>query len=83
MQTTKPELIAEYRQRGWWSDTRITDLFDAAVRSEPTRLAVVDAHNRPLLTGAPALRLADNCVVQGLESDAKRVETARAAGLAF
>lgn len=26
-----------------------------------------------------ALRLADNCVVQGLESDAKRVETARAA----
>ncbi len=57
MQTTKPELIAAYRQRGWWSDTRITDLFDAAVRSEPTRLAVVDAHNRLLLTGAPALRL--------------------------
>ncbi len=57
MQTTKPELIAAYRQRGWWSDTKITDLFDAAVRSEPTRLAVVDAHNRPLLTGAPALRL--------------------------
>lgn len=57
MQTTKPDLIAAYRQRGWWSDTRITDLFDAAVRSEPTRLAVVDAHNRPLLTGAPALRL--------------------------
>jgi acyl-CoA synthetase (AMP-forming)/AMP-acid ligase II len=57
MQTTKPELIAAYRQRGWWSDTRITDLFNAAVRSEPTRLAVVDAHNRPLLTGAPALRL--------------------------
>ena len=26
-----------------------------------------------------ALRLADNCVVQGLEADAKRVETARAA----
>ncbi|MHC4399475.1 MAG: hypothetical protein ACYTG0_07335, partial [Planctomycetota bacterium] len=26
-----------------------------------------------------ALRLADNCVVQGLQSDAKRVETARAA----
>ena len=57
MQTTKPELIAAYRQRGWWSDTRITDLCDAAVRSEPARLAVVDAHNRPLLTGAPALRL--------------------------
>jgi acyl-CoA synthetase (AMP-forming)/AMP-acid ligase II len=57
MQTTKPELIAAYRQRGWWSDTRITDLFDASVRAEPTRLAVVDAHNRSLLTGAPALRL--------------------------
>jgi acyl-CoA synthetase (AMP-forming)/AMP-acid ligase II len=57
MRTSKPELIAAYRQRGWWSDTRITDLFDLAVRSEPTRLAVVDAHNRPLLTGAPALRL--------------------------
>jgi len=27
----------------------------------------------------PALRLADNCVVQGLEADAERVETARAA----
>ena len=26
-----------------------------------------------------ALRLADNCIVQGLETDAKRVETARAA----
>ena len=57
MQTTKPELIAAYRQRGWWSDTRITDLFDAAARAKPTRLAVVDAPNRPRLMGAPALRL--------------------------
>lgn len=57
MQTTSPEKIAQYRQRGWWTDTRIPDLFDAAVRSNPSGLAVVDAPNREQLTGMPALRL--------------------------
>ncbi|MBM4218222.1 MAG: acyl--CoA ligase [Gammaproteobacteria bacterium] len=57
MRTTKLELIAEYRARGWWSDTRIPDLFDDAVRSNPHGSAVVDAPNREQLTGMPALRL--------------------------
>ena len=35
MRTTREELVREYRRLGWWSDTRITDLFDAAVRSAP------------------------------------------------
>ncbi len=57
MRTTKPELIAEYRQRSWWTDTRIPDLFDAALRANPVGLAVVDAPNRELLTGALVLRM--------------------------
>ena len=57
MRTTPPALIEEYRRRGWWSDTRITDLFDAAVRSNPHRLAVVDPPNRTALVGGDALRL--------------------------
>ena len=57
MQTTPPQLLSEYRRRGWWSETRIPDLFDASARANPARLAVADAPNRTTLTGAPALRL--------------------------
>lgn len=57
MRTTSPALIEKYRHRGWWSDTRVTDLFDAAVQSNPTRLAVVDPPNREALVGGAELRL--------------------------
>lgn len=57
MRTSSPELIAEFRRRGWWSDTRITDFFDAAVRSNPEGLAVADPPNRETLVGGTGLRL--------------------------
>lgn len=57
MRTTSPALIEEFRRRGWWSDTRITDLFDSAVRSNAAGLAVVDPPNREALIGGTGLRL--------------------------
>ena len=42
MRTSSPALIEEFRRRGWWSDVRITDLFDKAVLSNPAGLAVVE-----------------------------------------
>ena len=57
MRTSPSERIQAHRSHGWWSDTRITDLFDAAVRARPEQLAVLDAPNRDALIGGPALRL--------------------------
>jgi acyl-CoA synthetase (AMP-forming)/AMP-acid ligase II len=57
LRTTREELIREYRSRGGWSDTRITDLFDAAARSVPAQLAVLDPPNRAALVGGQPLRL--------------------------
>ena len=57
MRTTREELIRAYRNRGWWSDTRITDLFDVAARSVPSQLAVLDPPNRSSLVGGVPLRL--------------------------
>ncbi|MGB7738328.1 MAG: AMP-binding protein, partial [Steroidobacteraceae bacterium] len=57
MRTTREELVREYRRLGWWSDTRITDLFDAAVHSAPSQLAVLDPPNRDALVGGSPLRL--------------------------
>ena len=57
MRTTSPALIEDYRRGGWWSDTRITDLFDSALRSNPAGLAVVDPPNREALVGGTGLRL--------------------------
>ena len=57
MRTTPAERIRDYRNRGWWGDTRIHDMFDANARAHPQRLAVLDPPNRPdLVAGAP-LRL--------------------------
>jgi len=47
----------EYRRAGWWSETRIFDLFDAAVRSSPETLAVIDPPNRAALVGGAPGRL--------------------------
>ena len=57
MKTSSPALIEEYRRRGWWSDTRITDLFDDAVRANPRSLAVIDPPNRVALVGGTELRV--------------------------
>lgn len=57
MRTTREERIAEYRRLGWWSDTRITDLFDAAACAVPGQLAVLDPPNRDVLLGGDPLRL--------------------------
>ena len=57
VRTTREELIREYRNRGWWSDTRITDLFDAAARAVPSQFAVLDPPNRESLVGGAPLRL--------------------------
>ena len=57
MLTTPDHLIREYRRRGWWSDTRIPDLFDAAVRAAPDQTAIIDPPNRPALLGDAARRL--------------------------
>ncbi len=57
MRTTPPDLLRDYRERGWWSDTLLTDLFDAAATAHPDRSAVVDPPNRTDLIGGPPLRL--------------------------
>ncbi len=57
LRTTREELVREYRRLDWWSDTRITDLFDAAARSAPSQLAVLDPPNRDALVGGSPLRL--------------------------
>jgi acyl-CoA synthetase (AMP-forming)/AMP-acid ligase II len=57
VRTTPESLIREYRERGWWSDQRIPDLFDAAVRAAPDQLALVDPPNRPALLGDAPRRL--------------------------
>jgi acyl-CoA synthetase (AMP-forming)/AMP-acid ligase II len=57
VRTTREDLIREYRRQGWWSDTRITDMFDAAARAVPSQLAVLDPPNRDALIGGEPLRL--------------------------
>lgn len=57
MRTTREELVREYRRQGWWSDTRITDMFDAAAHAVPGQLAVLDPPNRTSLVGGEPLRL--------------------------
>ncbi len=57
MRTTRDDLIRDYRGRGWWTDTRITDLFDAAVRAAPAQLALLDPPNREALVGGAPRRL--------------------------
>jgi acyl-CoA synthetase (AMP-forming)/AMP-acid ligase II len=57
MRTTPEAKIREYRDRGWWSDRRIPDLFDAAVQAAPDQVALIDPPNRPALLGDAARRL--------------------------
>lgn len=57
MRTTPDERIADFTQRGWWGEQRLTSIFDQAAADCPDRLAVVDPFNRPDLTGDAPLRL--------------------------
>ena len=57
MRTTPHALVERYRRAGWWSDQRIFDLFDVAVRARPDATAVVDPPNRTTLIGGTPLRL--------------------------
>jgi acyl-CoA synthetase (AMP-forming)/AMP-acid ligase II len=57
MQTTPQHLRHQYRARGGWSDTRISDLFAANASRVPERLAVVDPPNRTDLDGREPRRL--------------------------
>lgn len=57
MKTSPVSLIEQYRQRGWWSDRRLFDLFDDAVAAKPAALALVDPPNRSSLAAGEPLRL--------------------------
>ena len=49
MRTTPAERIAQYRERGWWSDETVGDLFARAAAGSPARTAVIDPANRAAL----------------------------------
>ena len=51
MQTSPPERIAFFRQRGWWGDTTTWDLFAEAIERARDETALVDPANRESLTG--------------------------------
>lgn len=57
MKTSPESLRREYHARRWWTDTRITDLFDRCVASHPDRIALVDPPNREALVGTAPQRL--------------------------
>lgn len=57
MKTTPDSLRRRYHALGWWHETRITDLFDAARRAFPQRVALVDPPNRESLSGGAPRRL--------------------------
>ena len=74
MRTTPEAKIREYRERGWWTDRRIPDLFDAAVQAAPDQLALVDPPNRPTLLGDAARRLTFREVADLVDGFALRLQ---------
>jgi acyl-CoA synthetase (AMP-forming)/AMP-acid ligase II len=74
MRTTPDAKIREYRERGWWSDRRIPDLFDAAVQAAPEQVALVDPPNRPALLGDAARRLTFREVADLVDGFALRLQ---------
>ena len=74
MRTTPEAKIREYRERAWWSDRRIPDLFDAAVQAAPDQLALVDPPNRPTLLGDAARRLTFREVADLVDGFALRLQ---------
>ena len=57
MRTTPEALSTGYRERGYWSDVRIHDLYARNAAGDPARLAVIDPPNRADLDGAAPRRL--------------------------
>ncbi|MBL8642462.1 MAG: acyl--CoA ligase [Rhodospirillaceae bacterium] len=47
MQTSSQAKIAEYTAKGWWTERTYAQLFDKTAGEVPTRMALVDAPNRP------------------------------------
>ena len=74
MRTTPEAKIREYRERGWWTDRRIPDLFDAAVLAAPDQVALVDPPNRPALLGDAARRLTFREVADLVDGFALRLQ---------
>jgi cyclohexanecarboxylate-CoA ligase len=55
MRTTPDKRIEDFAHRGWWGDTTLLTLFDAAVCSNPGHPALVDQFNRAeFADGEPA-----------------------------
>jgi acyl-CoA synthetase (AMP-forming)/AMP-acid ligase II len=46
-----PEHIASYTQAGWWSEQTIGELFLQTAARQPEAPAVIDAPNRPQISG--------------------------------
>jgi len=80
MRTTPTERIKDLTQRGWWGEQTLDDLFRAAVKASPDRLALVDQFNRSEFTDGEAQRLtfselaniAENVAVRFYESGLRR-----------
>jgi acyl-CoA synthetase (AMP-forming)/AMP-acid ligase II len=53
----KPELIEEYRKKGFWGDRTLLERFSNNCAAHPEREAIVDPPDRPELVGTPAQRL--------------------------
>lgn len=52
--------VRDYRERGWWSDETVDQLFRHQVETRGDKLAVVDPANRADLTGSEPRRLTWN-----------------------
>ena len=57
MRTTPDDRIEEFTSCGWWGERTLTTLFDAAVKSSPDHLALVDQFNRADFSDGTAQRL--------------------------
>ncbi|MDO8692448.1 MAG: AMP-binding protein [Dehalococcoidia bacterium] len=60
-----PEIIREFRERGFWSDLLLTDRLDERVRLTPDKEAIVDSHQR--VTYAQLARMVDRIALGLLE----------------
>ncbi len=57
MRTTPDDRIEDFTGRGWWGERTLTSLFEAAVKSSPDHLALVDPFNRTDFTDGIVQRL--------------------------
>lgn len=57
MLLTPTETIQDYMNKGWWVDQTVNDMFDTALKNDPTGIALVDPPNRDALDGTPQQKL--------------------------